>query len=197
MNSVKPVNVYVILCDGTIDAKLESLTDEKTDAAELVLDGRLIGERPDEVNLAELLKIAQEEFANMASAASTTIDEALLQKQWPNLRAQLETAMAAWDEGLKAAPVALPPSRSRSGRARSPVRAVQTSAPLDPVSSIFSAALSSVSTPTEAPAAKGAPAAASLAPTASSFADYAAWRAALDERANLFARPSADLWSSL
>jgi hypothetical protein len=55
MNSVKPVNVYVILCQGSIDRKLESLIQEKSDAAELVLDGQLIGERSEEVTLAELL----------------------------------------------------------------------------------------------------------------------------------------------
>jgi len=58
MNSEKPVNVYVVLCSGTIDRKLESLIQDKGDAAELVLDGRLIGERTEEVNLAELLKVA-------------------------------------------------------------------------------------------------------------------------------------------
>lgn len=104
MNSVRPVNVYVVICDGTIDRKLESLVQEKGDAAELVLDGRLIGERADEVNLAELLQIARSEFAR---GEAKTIDEATLSEQWPNLRAQLQTAAAAWDEGLpaKAAPV--------------------------------------------------------------------------------------------
>ena len=73
MNSVKPVNVYVVLCNGTIDRRLESLIQEKSDATELVLDGRLIGERTEEVNLAELLKVARREFNDK----DATLDEGL------------------------------------------------------------------------------------------------------------------------
>jgi len=93
MNSAKPINVYVVLCQGTIDRKLESLVGEKGDAAELVLDGQLIGERQEEVNLAELLRIARREF----NEKDNTLDEALLQSQWPNLRVQLAAAQSAWD----------------------------------------------------------------------------------------------------
>jgi hypothetical protein len=93
LNSVKPVNIYVVICDGSIDRKLESLTDEKTDAAELVLDGRLIGERGEEINLAELLKIARREFNDKTN----TIDEGLLQAEWPKLRDRLAVAMRHWD----------------------------------------------------------------------------------------------------
>jgi hypothetical protein len=93
LNSVKPVNVYVVLCAGTIDRKLESLTDEKTDAAELVLDGRLIGERSEEINLAELLKVARREF----NEKDNTLDEALLQAEWPALRDRLSASMRCWE----------------------------------------------------------------------------------------------------
>ncbi|MDE2106545.1 MAG: DEAD/DEAH box helicase, partial [Patescibacteria group bacterium] len=93
MNSERPVNVYVIVCAGTIDHRLESLVQDKGDAAELVLDGRLIGERTEEVNLAELLRVAHREF----DAKEKTIDEALLYQQWPALRDRLATAMQSWD----------------------------------------------------------------------------------------------------
>ncbi len=95
MNSQKPVNVYVILCTGTIDAKLESLVNDKGDASELCLDGRLIGERTEEVNLAELLRVAHREF----DEKTKTIDEGLLLAQWPGLRDRLAASMRAWDEG--------------------------------------------------------------------------------------------------
>jgi len=62
LNSEKPINVYVVFCEGTIDQRLESLTDEKGNAADLVLDGALMGERAEEVNFAELLRVAQREF---------------------------------------------------------------------------------------------------------------------------------------
>ena len=41
MNSVKAVSVYVVLCQGSVGRKLESLVQEKGDAVELVLDGQL------------------------------------------------------------------------------------------------------------------------------------------------------------
>jgi hypothetical protein len=111
LNSVKPVNIYVVICDGSIDRKLESLTDEKTDAADLVLDGRLIGERGEEINLAELLKIARREF----NEKDQTIDEGLLQAEWPKLRDRLAGAMQQWDVldapelRRTAPPLAVPP----------------------------------------------------------------------------------------
>jgi hypothetical protein len=96
MNSVKPVNVYVVLCQGSIDRKLESLVQEKGDAAELVLDGRLIGERTEEINLAELLRVARREFNDK----DNSLDEALLQAEWPKLRDRLARGDAAVGCGL-------------------------------------------------------------------------------------------------
>jgi len=106
MNSLKPVNVYVVLCQGSIDRKLESLVQEKSDAAELVLDGRLIGERTEEVNLAELLQVARREF----NEKDHTLDEALLQAEWPKLRAKLTTAMQGWETGFIEAPAEVEPA---------------------------------------------------------------------------------------
>jgi hypothetical protein len=44
--------------NGTIDHRVESLNGEKTDSVELALDDRLVGERSEHVNLAELFQIA-------------------------------------------------------------------------------------------------------------------------------------------
>lgn len=104
MTSRKPVNIYVVICDGTIDRKLESLVQEKGDSSDLVLDGRLMGERSEEINLAELLQVAQREF----DPASDTLDEALLHAQWPALRDQLHAAMTAWDATCEQVPVTAP-----------------------------------------------------------------------------------------
>ena len=52
----------------------------------------MIGERTEEVNLAELLKVARREFNDQDS----TLDEGLLQAQWPQLRQRLSTAMNNW-----------------------------------------------------------------------------------------------------
>lgn len=95
-----PVNVYPIICDGSIDRKLEAMTEEKGDAAELVLDGHLLGEHTSEVNLAELLSIARLEFnGGGGSDAVTTVDEAELEKEWPPLRAELGQLMTHWSRG--------------------------------------------------------------------------------------------------
>ena len=115
MNSVKPVNVYVVLCTGSIDRRLESLVQEKSDAAELVLDGRLIGERTEEVNLAELLKVARREF----NEKDSTLDEGLLQAQWPALRQRLGSAMRQWID-LPAADVQVIPVNPCSSRSPGP-----------------------------------------------------------------------------
>jgi hypothetical protein len=96
------VNVYSIICDGSIDRKLEGMLHEKRDATELVLDGHLLGEDPNEVNLAELLKIAYQDFAKMASAG---IDERELVKEWPTGRTNLASAMRAWSGPLPVAEV--------------------------------------------------------------------------------------------
>ena len=86
------MNVYPIICEGSVDRKLEALTQEKGDAAELVLDGHLLGEHTSEVNLAEILSVARHEFSN-----ENTVDEAILEKQWAGLRAELTAAMKEWN----------------------------------------------------------------------------------------------------
>jgi hypothetical protein len=91
LNSRWPVNVYPIICDGSIDRKLEALIQEKGDAAELVLDGKLMADHAAEVNLAELLHTARAEFAG-----KMVVDETQLEQEWPALRVQLGQAFKAW-----------------------------------------------------------------------------------------------------
>ncbi|MDE2103518.1 MAG: DEAD/DEAH box helicase [Patescibacteria group bacterium] len=98
LNSPWPVNVWSVICDGSIDRKLEGGIHEKKDAAELVLDGHLLGEHPAEVNLAELLHLAQREFKHVK-----TLDEHELEQGWPRLRSALSRAFVAWREA-KAVP---------------------------------------------------------------------------------------------
>ena len=93
LNSPWPVNVWSVVCDGSIDRKLEAGIHEKKDAAELVLDGHLLGETPAEVNLHELLLIARTEFKSVK-----TIDEDELKRDWPRLRAALGKACFDWQK---------------------------------------------------------------------------------------------------
>lgn len=89
LNSKKPVNIYPIICNGTIDRKLESMIDEKSDATELVLDGQLMGEQIEEVNLAQLLNIAHLEFT-----AEKAISEDDCMAEWPALCEKLVASNA-------------------------------------------------------------------------------------------------------
>jgi hypothetical protein len=95
LNSPWPVNVWSVICDGSIDRKLEAGIGEKKDAAELVLDGHLLDETPGEVNLHELLHIAETEFKTVQ-----TLDEEDLEKGWPHLRAALGKAFLQWKAQL-------------------------------------------------------------------------------------------------
>ncbi len=95
INSVEDLQVYRLITEGSIDPKMESQIDEKADAAELVLDGHLLGERPEEVNLAELLQVAAREF----DEKSKTIDESTLESEWPALRERLKEAAREWTLG--------------------------------------------------------------------------------------------------
>ena len=61
----------------------------------MVSDGHLLGETPAEVNLAELLHIAQREFKSVKA-----IDELELEKDWPRLRAALGKALLNWNRRL-------------------------------------------------------------------------------------------------
>jgi hypothetical protein len=117
LNSVKDVTVWSVLCDQTIDAKLESNIRDKADASDLVLDGKLLGETPKEENFFELLEYARLNF----DAKANTVDDAALQAGWPALRMRLARAQREWDkfESLPAAtkeevmtvkPVAVPVS---------------------------------------------------------------------------------------
>jgi len=94
LNSRWPVTVYAIICERSIDRKLEAMVQEKGDACELVLDGHLIGEQSEEVNLAELLEIAKKEFEE--GSQFITVDEKKLEKEWPPLRSLLSIAAKGW-----------------------------------------------------------------------------------------------------
>src|ERR1043165_8074714 len=85
LNSEKDVNYWPIITEGTIERRMESMQDDKSDASELVLDGHLLGETPDEVNMAELMREAYKEF----DPATGTIDEHSLEPDWEALREQL------------------------------------------------------------------------------------------------------------
>jgi Helicase conserved C-terminal domain len=171
MNSERSVNVYVVLCSGTIDRKLESLVGDKGDAAELVLDGRLIGERSEEINLAELLQIAHREF----DQTTKTIDETLLQQQWPALRDRLAASQRVWDVSL---PLVQSQPKENTMRRTNPIHVPK---PITPSHTMNRPALAEDRLQTSAPAPR------------------AEWKTRMRERVARIAatRPRADVWAKL
>lgn len=92
LTSPKPVNVWSILCDGTIDRNLEASIQEKADSARFILDGQLLGERTEEFSLAQLLSEAEPEF----NRHTETVAE--IEVEWPVLEETLRQAQAQWDQ---------------------------------------------------------------------------------------------------
>jgi hypothetical protein len=87
-----PVNVWHIIADGTMDRRHEVDIQEKSSAAELVLDGRLVTKGAEETSLAELLRTAQREF----DGNTKTVCERKLAAEWPALKLRLAAARVDW-----------------------------------------------------------------------------------------------------
>jgi hypothetical protein len=102
--SPEDVNVYNIICEGTIDRRLEELISEKGDSQELVLDGKLITEPAAELNLADLLDDAIKEFRQHVN----TIDEGQLSTEWEAQRQRLRSVAAEWLPRVPGSSVQIP-----------------------------------------------------------------------------------------
>ena len=94
LDSEKPVNIYVMVGENTIDERLESLFREKGDCASLALDGRLFEEKKQDVNLAELLSDAVRDF----NASADTIPEQSIEVEWNALCTRLGQAEQRFKE---------------------------------------------------------------------------------------------------
>ena len=93
LTSRQAVRIYTLIARGTIDERLSSLFSEKTDAADLALDGQLFKPETQEVNLFELLQRALTEFDPQAD----TIPEDQLAHDWATtLLPALRHAAANW-----------------------------------------------------------------------------------------------------
>jgi hypothetical protein len=119
INSPRDVNSYRLICNGSIDPRMEAQAEEKADAAELVLDGQLIQDYVADMNPAELLRHAAAEMLKaetpktnietlkaetlkisdcqpVSLSACQFIDERELIKTWPKLRDELAAAAKRW-----------------------------------------------------------------------------------------------------
>jgi hypothetical protein len=62
LTSTKPVTIYVMVTQGTIDERLASIWQEKGDSSDLALDGRLSTQDREEIDLGTLLRDAVKDF---------------------------------------------------------------------------------------------------------------------------------------
>ena len=88
MTSKKPVNVYVLATEGSVDEYLLEVYKEKDDSSQLALDGSLTALDMDEASVEALLEKAITGYKHGAA----TIDESELETQWPALRGRLGLA---------------------------------------------------------------------------------------------------------
>jgi hypothetical protein len=89
LTSRKDVTIYLMITSNSIDERLAAIFQEKGDASDLALDGRLFEEDKQEVSLAELIRSATLDFDPHA----TTLDERTLAAEWDStLRNRLATA---------------------------------------------------------------------------------------------------------
>ena len=116
LTSPEDVDVYDLVNRGTVDLRLRELAQKKGDTSDLVLDGRLMGEAREELNIQELLKHAVATFD-----AGGTVPEASLVARWPALREELRAAQRAWDAGTTATTAA--PTTAASFRFPAPAGA--------------------------------------------------------------------------
>lgn len=78
LNSTKPVTIYAMVTENTVDVRLAGLYREKGDASSLALDGRIKHDEEKQISLADLLRDAVRNFAPSA----TTIDEQDIEAEW-------------------------------------------------------------------------------------------------------------------
>ena len=93
LNSAKPVSIYAMVTEGTIDQRLTDLYAEKGDSASLALSAELSAVNEGEINLGQLLADAIANF----DATADTIDELDIEKEWETgLKAKLRAAEARY-----------------------------------------------------------------------------------------------------
>lgn len=118
LSSKKPVNIYAFVTKGTIDEKLTAVFSEKGDSSDLALDGKLSEKVTEELNLADLLNAAIENF----SPTQDTIDERALLAAFPTtILPRLLSAQKTW-RGFNEVLPATTPTPTTTARSPLPKR---------------------------------------------------------------------------
>lgn len=94
MNSPKPVHIYVMHIEGSVEDRLAELYTDKGDSAQLTLDGRLFPDEVEEIDTELLLSNAVDRFDHLGK----TVDEHVIEDGWPKLRKRLSYSMQRYRE---------------------------------------------------------------------------------------------------
>lgn len=94
LNSTKPVTVYPIITEGTIDELMASNYSDKKDSSQLALDGRILSEQVDDIDPEILLADAYDKYRSNPEST----DEEPLEEGWPTLRKTLTIANRLYNE---------------------------------------------------------------------------------------------------
>ena len=101
LTSKKEVIIYAMITANSIDERLAAIFQEKGDASDLALDGRLFDEDKEEVSLADLIRSATLDF----DPAATTLPEASLVQEWEHsLRSRLTAAAQIYSRSVGVSP---------------------------------------------------------------------------------------------
>lgn len=94
LTSPRPVTIYPMIATGSIDERMRDLFSDKSDTAQLMLDGKLFPETVDDIDPEMLLAAAFDTFKN--SGAHT--DEMTLEAAWPSMRKRLSWSQQRFRE---------------------------------------------------------------------------------------------------
>jgi hypothetical protein len=85
LTSLRPITVYPVITTGSIEERMRDLFSDKSDTAQLMLDGKLFPDTVDDIDPERLLAEAFDAF----KAAGPGADESLLESAWPSLAKRL------------------------------------------------------------------------------------------------------------
>ena len=104
LTSKKDVTIYALITANSIDERLAAIFQEKGDASDLALDGRLFDDDKEEVSLADLIRSATLDF----DPSAATLPESSLVNEWDlTLRSRLQSAARFFSRS-----VGVPPTSS-------------------------------------------------------------------------------------
>lgn len=94
LNSKKPVTIYPIITECTIDELMSSTYEDKKDSAQLALDARVLTEQVDDIDPELLLADAYDKYQSNPES----VPEQTLEDGWPTLRKSLEVGTRLYNE---------------------------------------------------------------------------------------------------